>query len=107
MTLRVTPVSPNPDSRVTRSVSDSLAKRQVKSHNAEKTAAAPPFSPPETFNTLVITRMAHEVMDQIEDSPDLPEAVKSRCGQLHILYDSTSVGKAIDSARFQRRRRRG
>ena len=105
VTQRVTPLSQNPDTSVTRSVSDPSVKRQAKSHHAEKTAAAPP-SPPRRSNTKVITRIAHSVMDTIgEDSPDLPESIKLRCAREHIPYDSEAVRKAIESACFQRRKR--
>jgi hypothetical protein len=105
VTQRVTPVSQNPDTGVTRSVSDPPVKRQVNSDDDERTAAAPRSSPPETPNTTVITKIAHEVMDEIgENSLDLPESIKLLCAQRHILYDGKSVGNAIDSARFQRQR---
>lgn len=59
----------------------------------------------------VITRIVHEVLAPFGDpGEDLPELVKDYIGRLNsgrderskIRYDSTVVGKAIDSARWQR-----
>lgn len=59
-------------------------------------------------NVAVITKITHELLalGGISD-PDLEEAVKCRCAELKIAYDSASVGKAIDSARAQKSRRVG
>lgn len=93
VTKRVTPASQNPDTSVTRSVSDSLEERQLNSHDEEKTAAAPQSLPPEkpVANLPVIIKIAHEVMDILgETSPDVPETVKWRCAQLKIPYTAAS-----------------
>jgi hypothetical protein len=54
-------------------------------------------------NIGIITRVAHEVIDQLgSTNGDLAEAVKALCAQRRIAYDGESIGKAIDSARVQR-----
>lgn len=66
-------------------------------------AESAPRTPAE--NVSVITKIVHEVL-ALGGIPDdeLSEAVKSRCASLKIAYDATAVGKAIDSAREQRKR---
>jgi len=55
-------------------------------------------------NLGVITKIAHEMIDLLGvDCPDLAETVKGMCAHRKIAYESTVVGKAIDSARVQRR----
>jgi hypothetical protein len=57
-------------------------------------------------NVGVITKLAHEMLDLgVSRNGDLAEAVKARCAQLHIAYDSAVVRKAIDSADAQRHHR--
>lgn len=60
-------------------------------------------------NLGVITKLVHESIDvlgfQFEDG-EIAERVKRRCAELGILYDTAVVWKALDSARFQRQRRR-
>ena len=59
-------------------------------------------------NVGVITRLAHEAIDLLgikANGSDLAETIKTRCAQLHIAYDSLSVRKAIESAKFQRLQR--
>ncbi|HEX4347585.1 MAG TPA: helix-turn-helix domain-containing protein [Vicinamibacterales bacterium] len=56
-------------------------------------------------NLDVITVLAHEVLHLVGDDADpthVSESVKDRCARLHIAYDSAVVGKAIDSATWQR-----
>lgn len=60
-------------------------------------------------NVGVITRLAHEVLDLFEETPDLTytdivESVKARCAVLHIAYRSDVVISAIEAAIYQRRR---
>jgi hypothetical protein len=56
-------------------------------------------------NVRVITAVVHE-LQKLGGIPaaDLSEAVKGRCAELKIAYDSTTVGKAIDSMRAQKRK---
>jgi len=59
-------------------------------------------------NLGVITKLAHEVLElQGPRAPidELTEAVKYRCARLHVAYDSATVAKAIDSAKWQREHR--
>ncbi len=58
-------------------------------------------------NYRVIPKLAHEAIDLLGiKSPDLSETVKTYCAQRHVPYDSRTVGKAIDSALIQRKRRK-
>lgn len=59
---------------------------------------------PEEKNLGVITKIAHEALDLVwAKSGDLPDVVKSLCGERGIAYDSSVVRKAIESAEAQRR----
>lgn len=60
-------------------------------------------------NLSIITKLAHEVLDLLEHTPDVEvgevmESVKRRCALYHIAYDSGVVSTAINSACFQRQR---
>lgn len=58
----------------------------------------------EEKNLKIITKIAHEALDLVwAKSGDLPEVVKSLCGERGIAYDSSVVRKAIESAEAQRR----
>ena len=50
-------------------------------------------------NLRVVTRLVFECLEVHGDTEDLTEHVKRACAFHHIAYDSTVVGKAIDSAR--------
>ncbi len=59
-------------------------------------------------NVNVVTRIAHEVLDDEGDDAtvaDLADALKSRCARLRVSLTPDAVTKAIDSALAQRRRR--
>jgi hypothetical protein len=61
-------------------------------------------------NIRVITKLAHESLEQLGPQcawSDLSEAVKCRCAELHIPYNSEVVRKALESAEVQRIRRGG
>lgn len=71
----------------------------------KNSGASAPRSPAE--NVSVITKIAHDVLDQLGPAnPDLDESLKSRCAQLKIAYDGTTVRKALESALVQRTRGR-
>lgn len=90
----------------------SEASKQIRSGtetvNTKSSALRAPHTDAETIddNVGVITVVAHEAISLLcPDHPDLPETVKSLCADRRIAYDSATVGKAIDSARVQRKRR--
>lgn len=77
---------------------------------SEDSAGAPPPRPrqnpnperPED-NVRVITKLAHEAIDQLgAHHDDLVETVKSLCAKRGIVYNSAVVRAALDSARWQR-----
>lgn len=74
--------------------------------NQNSGAENAPRTPAE--NVKVITVVVHDLL-KLGNIPDdeLSEAVKSQCASLKIAYDSVAVGKAIDSAREQRKRKAG
>lgn len=78
-----------------------------KSSGAEN--APPPPRPVEIphENLGAITKLAHEVIHVLgtHDIGDLAEALKNRCADLRIVYDSRTVAQAIDSAIVQQRSR--
>lgn len=56
-------------------------------------------------NVKVLTKLTHTVFEERAgewDESDLVEEIKIRAAQGRISYDSESVHKAVDSARFQR-----
>lgn len=60
-------------------------------------------------NVSVITVIVHEALNSLGDDcepEDLFETVKQLCAKRKIAYDGNSVGKAIDSARVNRRPRK-
>lgn len=87
--------------------------------NAPESAGAAPRSTPENSddkkpedtpadNIRVITKLVHDCFDILgfqSDDREIGDWVKDRCAELKILYDTAVTWKAIDSARFQRRRR--
>ena len=54
-------------------------------------------------NLRVITKIAHEAIDNYSSKDDLAEIVKAVCAQNHIAYDTATVRKALDSAEAQRK----
>lgn len=77
--------------------------------------AAPPSPRPNTTDPdeclAVITRLVHDTFDALGpprdgERLDFEGLVKQRCSDLHIPYNTTVVGKAIDSALVQRSRPR-
>lgn len=98
------------NSRKVRGVPSQLNRTELKGTEGKGSTSSPLRGPsivlldaPED-NIGVITRVAHEAIDQLgPDSIELDEVVKSLCAKRKIAYDSTSVGKAIDSARAQRK----
>jgi hypothetical protein len=81
----------------------------------EDRAGAPPPRPrqdprparPEE-NIRVITKIAHEAIDQLGPKhDDLVETVKSLCATRDIPYNSAVIHSALDSARWQRDHRDG
>lgn len=60
-----------------------------------------------TANIAVITKLAHEAIDQLgPDHEDLSETLKSLCARHRVAYRSDVIRAAIESALWQRRRRR-
>ena len=58
-------------------------------------------------NIRVITKIAHDAIARLGvDSNNLAESVKTACAQRHIAYNSGVVSAAIQSAAFQRTRKR-
>lgn len=96
-----TDAQPEPNS----ALSDLPSSSSIFEVQEQKQRGGPRHQPPEhpDDNVGVITKIAHEVIDALgPDDGDLVEAVKSRCANLHIDYNSASVLKALDSARVQR-----
>lgn len=92
---------PDPDRKVRPNVIELNVIESKKYSGAD----GAPRSPAD--NVSIITKIAHEVIDQIGPAhADVAEAVKDLCAQRKILYDSTVVGKAVDSARVQQSKRR-
>lgn len=85
-----------------------LKGRELKK-NKEKAVAAPRMPHVEnlTENVRIITKIAHEAMDDGQNTSlsDLADAVKSLCAIRDISYDSSTVRKAVDSAIAQRKGR--
>lgn len=85
--------------------------RTVKEPSVQTSAGAAPRPRPvpagtPAENVGVITKVAHLLMDELGVAhPDLTEAVKEACAREHLAYDSASVGKAIEAARWQRQQR--
>lgn len=75
----------------------------------EKAGAAPRPTPDEDpeQNVGVITKLAHDLFELGVRADEFTEAMKGRCAQLHIAYNSSVVRKAIESAQWQRTRRQG
>lgn len=74
-------------------------------------AAPPPTHTSPDENVGVITVLAHGLLDVLGPPKDhefgeYADALKDRCVEKHIAYDSTVVRKALDSALWQRRNRR-
>ena len=67
-----------------------------------------PNTPTPAQNLRVITKIAREARQANGHSTDfdLAETIKALCAQHHVAYDSTVVGKAIDSSRVQARKAR-
>ena len=71
--------------------------------------AAPRHLDEPTENLKVITKIAHEVLDLLSETPDVTkdevvEGIERRCDLFKIAYSPDLLDKAIDSAVFQRRR---
>jgi hypothetical protein len=104
----VTPVTVSDELRPT-TTSPIRSTRQIDTSEdtSEVQAGALPLLRPVEHpddNVGVITRIAHEVIDQIgPQHEDLADAIKGLCARRHIAYDSTVVRKAIESAVWQRR----
>jgi hypothetical protein len=56
-------------------------------------------------NQKIITKMAHEVLATAngDGDADLVEAIKRKCVEHHVAYNSTVCHNALDSARVQRK----
>lgn len=95
------------NSRKVRGVPSQLKGTELKGTELKGTKSSPlcgPLPDPVENNLGVITRVAHEVIDQIgTEHPDIVEAVKSYCAQRRIAYDGSVIRAAIDSAQAQRR----
>lgn len=79
------------------------APRSLPENDADKKPEDAPAD-----NIRVITKLVHECFDILgfqSDDREIGDWVKDRCAELKILYDTEVTWKAIDSARFQRRRR--
>jgi hypothetical protein len=93
-----------------RSVSDPLVEQEQGSATPDVQAAAPPTDPPEE-NLNVITKLAHTLLDVLgvpkadDELGEYTDALKQRCAEHHVRYDSDVVRKALDSAIWQRTNR--
>lgn len=67
-----------------------------------KNSASAPRLPSENY--AVILKIVHEAMDGFgTDSAEIIEEAKRLCAQRKIVYDSPTVQRAFDAARFQRK----
>lgn len=97
--------SPIGVAQVVRSTGSHIRNKPSGDPSEELKAGAPPRPPDEIpdANVGVITKIAHEAIDQLGPKHlDLSEAVKSLCAQRRIAYDGGVVRKAIESAVWQR-----
>lgn len=87
---------------------DPIRNYQERSEDPRAVAAPQPIRPTAADCLSVLTKLAHEAIDShaTASDGDVREHVKRRSAHMRIPYDSTVIGKAVDSARVQRRHRR-
>lgn len=113
----------NPQDRARKTANDDGAYKEgskkelvVEQEQGEGQAAAPPIRThaheDPNDNLSVITVLAHELYDALglprpEEAGEYMDQLKQRCADEGVAYDSGVVRKALDSALWQRRRKRG
>jgi len=57
----------------------------------------------------VLEKIAHELLRDVKqgrvDERDITEEMKSRVAKANLIYDSTLIGRALDSARHQQQKK--
>jgi hypothetical protein len=100
------PVEASPRSPV--SVSVLVPKTVPKTVVKKRTVASPPpFAGSPVENIKIITKLAHEVLQNLNGhaylGADVVEDIKTLCAKRKIAYDAEVVRKALDSAEVQRK----